>query len=209
MCEPASFVIVRENGGLRVLWDACISESHEDIIDHFGLTETNVRGETTLVRVEITPPLKDFAKPLSEWRFRLDQDIAPPWYDPEEAERCARAELPKWLAAKVVLPGQLVDAITGCRYIVAVCDSATVENVCDNATVESVWDNATVESVWDNATVKNVFDNATVTYHTTPDLSILHSGGAVLIDRSQSDVKAYVGKQGDIDTEPPERRAQG
>ena len=64
MCQPASFVITKNGKGINVLWDKNVSDSHEDIIEHFGLTEINVRGEVTLVRVEIVPPGLDYTKPL-------------------------------------------------------------------------------------------------------------------------------------------------
>ncbi len=117
MCNPASFVVMKQGKSLKVFWSDDTSESHEDIIEHFKLNEKNVRDEITLVRVEITPPGNNFAVPLKKWRYQLDQDLRPEWYDEKEVERAARKELKEWLAAKVVLPGQKREVIEKGKHV--------------------------------------------------------------------------------------------
>ena len=217
MCKPASFVIVK-NRGLKALWDKDVSDSHEDIIKHFGLRETNVRGEITFVRVEIVPPNENYLLPLSKWEYRLDQDNTPPWYDAEKVEKAVRAELKNWVKAKIVKPNQRVDAIKS-GYMVAVYGTVasihggtvkyiyggTVENIY-GGTVESIH-GGTVKYIY-GGTVEYIYGGTveyihggTVEYRICPDMSVVKGKTAVIIDRSGNVPVCYVGPQ----TKPAEK----
>ena len=169
MCRPASFVITRQGRGMLANWSKETSESHTDIIEKLGLREQNVRGEYLFVRIEITPPNDDFMAPLDQWQFKVDQDVLPEWWDADAAERCVRKELPEWLAAKVVLPGQIRAAVCAQDYVVLVMGeiqdvwgSAVIKNVRDSAVIQNVRDSATIQNVRDSATIQNVRDSAVI-----------------------------------------------
>jgi len=165
MCRPASFVVTKK----KVFWSET-SDSHEDIIEEFGLKEFDVRKKATFVRVEITPPNQDFRLPLKKWRFQTDQDLLPDWYDSKEAEKRIRKILPKWLKRKVVLPKEerkTVDA----RGIIAIYGkvkyiygSAQVEYICGSAQVKYISGSAQVEYIYGSAQVKNICGSAQVKY---------------------------------------------
>ena len=163
MCNPASFVIVKKGSSLKALWYKSISESHENIIDHFKLREKNVRGEYLFARVEITPPNNDFTKPLSKWKYKLDESdtsYLPVWWDNRKAEKAARMELKEWRKTKIILPKQNRKKITQTDYIVMCL--GTIDSV-DGGTINSVdggtinWvDDGTINSVYDG-TINNVY----------------------------------------------------
>jgi hypothetical protein len=156
MCAPASLIITRE----RVFWSRQ-TDSHEPIIAEFGLTD-EVANQITLVRVEIKPPQgadgqPDFAAPLEQWQYRVDQDLLPDWYqkDPAKHEERARAALVDWHAAKVFLSGHhnvtSGNCFAGDNSTVRAGDNSTVR-AGDNSTVRA-GDNSTVEA-WGNSTVR-------------------------------------------------------
>ena len=187
MCAPASLIITRD----RVFW-SLKTDSHEPIITEYGLKD-EVAGRITLVRVEITPPLgtdrePNFAAPLAQWQYRVDQDLLPEWYqkDPAKHEERARAALVDWYAVKVFLSGhhQVTDGnCFACgTATVRACGTATVRaygsatvDACGSATVEArgsatvrAWGSATVQA-WGSATVEacgtatvRAWDSATV-----------------------------------------------
>lgn len=97
MCRPASFVVTKDH----VFWSRN-SDSHEDIIDEYGLHEDGVYGPN-IVRVEIAPEDGNLSTDPSAWKYKLDQDTRPAWYDQAEAERRCRGELPAWLKSKVII----------------------------------------------------------------------------------------------------------
>ena len=125
MCREASFVISRN----RIFWSR-ESDSHEDIIQEFGLVhlDTDPPG---FVRVELTPLNNDFRLPISEWKFRVDQDIVPDWWNPEWGEEQVRETAIDWLACKVLLPGQIIKELRDKIFTVY-------------GTVQEVWGGGTV-----------------------------------------------------------------
>jgi len=65
------------------------SDSHEDIIEEFSLTET-VANKITFVRIEITPDSGILSDPINKWTYRVDQDKLPDWYDEKSVEKSVR-----------------------------------------------------------------------------------------------------------------------
>jgi len=162
MCIPASFVVTKE----RVFWSKN-TDSHEEIICEFRLKEMDVRGTPTLVRIEITPPMADLGKPLTDWVYHLDrQDIRPSWYDAADVERRARSVLPQWRDAKVVGPGEVREKHTeGQIYVYGgtvqkVYNGGTVQKAC-GGTVQEVYGGGTVQEVY-GGTVQKVYNGGTV-----------------------------------------------
>ena len=100
MCREASLVITKQ----KVFWSKT-NDSHEDIIEEFGLKESNSRG-ISFVRVEIVPPSGDYSLPLSKWKFNVDQDRLPSWWDAEKGEKRARIALKEWKKSKILVAGK-------------------------------------------------------------------------------------------------------
>ena len=107
MCKFASIVLTRDSEH----WIAGV-DSHEQIIDQRGLHADGARGPNIL-RIEITPPEDRPTAPISEWDYRVDQDIRPRWHDAERDEVRARAalarraETERWLVTEA---GHVVSA---------------------------------------------------------------------------------------------------
>ena len=95
MCYPASFVLTKK----QIFWSET-SESHEDIFEEHGLSDGPFPAIKT-VRVEITPRDFDFRTPIDTWKFKVDQDFLPYWFDLKDAEERTRRALPAWLASKI------------------------------------------------------------------------------------------------------------
>ena len=162
MCNPASIIITKD----RVFWSRSC-DSHEPIIAEFGLTD-EVANQITIIRVEITPPQDadgqpNFAAPLEQWQYRVDQDLLPKWYekDPGKHEERARAALVDWHAAKVFLAGRHHDVTDGNCFLLG----NSRANLRGNSRAD-LWDNSSADlrdnsradlrgnsraDLWDNA----------------------------------------------------------
>jgi|PlaIllAssembly_1097288.scaffolds.fasta_scaffold00011_1 hypothetical protein len=101
MCKSASFVLTKT----QCFWSHN-GDSHSLIISVNGLHEDGPYGPNIL-RAEISPPNDRYDLPIDQWVYRVDQDIWPVWYDAEDCERRARAELPAWYAAHVISDGKV------------------------------------------------------------------------------------------------------
>ena len=73
MCKAFSGII-KENG--EVLWQFGM-DSHEDIIQKFGLRDTE--SPPTFARFEVAPKNGEYLDP-DEWVFRLDEKAKPKWW---------------------------------------------------------------------------------------------------------------------------------
>ena len=62
------------------------NESHSDLLESLGIEDNHLNASKTFVRAELTPPNGNKAKDISEWRFKVDQDILPDWYT-DDAEK--------------------------------------------------------------------------------------------------------------------------
>ena len=184
MCKEASFVVTKDT----VFWSKN-TDSHEEIIAEHQLNEGCKPEEPNFVRVEISPANNDYRIELDKWAYRLDQDKFPKWYDASDVESRVRAELPDWMASKIVLPDQKVESVNDSTILAVygtinyVYGSATINKVYGSATINYVCGSATIKEVCGSATIKEVYGSGNVTaYRHLPDLKI--TGGGVLIDRT-------------------------
>ena len=99
MCDMASFVVTKN----KVFW-LPDNDSHEEIIKYYNLHEG--AGRVNFVRVEIVPENYNYRLPYDQWKFKLDQDQIPDWYDKEEVEKRCRIELPEWYEVHVIKFGE-------------------------------------------------------------------------------------------------------
>jgi len=100
LCKPASLVVTR-NG--KVFWSK-YSDKHEEIIKEFKLHEGTggLTDNANFVRVEISPKDGNLNTPVKNWKYNLDQDVHPDWYDAKKVETACRKELKAWQKQKVI-----------------------------------------------------------------------------------------------------------
>jgi hypothetical protein len=97
MCNPASFIITK---GPKIWWSEK-SDKHEDIISEHKLHADGIGGPN-IVRVEINPSNGNLSLPLKDWKYQVDQDVFPPWYDEAVCKRECFVELKHWADKKLI-----------------------------------------------------------------------------------------------------------
>ena len=198
----------------KIIWSPN-TESHSEIAEEFKLHVDGARGANA-VKIEIVPVGNDFRLPLTEWVFRTDQDDFPKWYDATDAEMRVREVLPEWLAHKVILPDQYIEEL---NHNVLICygsigvmressqvrvmrESSQVREMRESSQVREMWESSQVgvmrESsqvgvMRESSQVREMWGSSQVAAYTHIDPTVLHSTGAVIIDRSGSDVVCHVG----------------
>ena len=78
MCNFLSAITLKD-GSIRI----GPTDSHSAIIDFHKIQETGIRG-IQLVKLELVP--KNIKDPISKWKFIVDQDLIPEWFDKEKVE---------------------------------------------------------------------------------------------------------------------------
>ena len=151
MCRPASFIVTRE----RTLWDKD-GDAHEVLIAANGLDDKTDKPD--FVRTEIAPLNACYSLPLAKWKFRVDQDFLPLWWNAKWAERECRKALKLWAKHHIIRRGKgtcghgqtriavgraVLLEVTGGE--VWAYDSAIIQSVTGGEA--SAYDSATIQSV--------------------------------------------------------------
>ena len=85
MCQFKSGVILKN----KVVLTPEGNESHSDLLKNLRIADTHMNASKTFVRVELIPISDDKMMDTKEWKYNVDQDILPDWYekDPERYEQ--------------------------------------------------------------------------------------------------------------------------
>lgn len=82
MCNFKSGLIFKN----RVVLAPENNESHSTLLENLNIEDSRENAMRVFVRAELVPPNNDKMKSVDEWKFRVDQDIVPDWYD-EDTKR--------------------------------------------------------------------------------------------------------------------------
>lgn len=85
MCQFKSGIILKS----RVVLAPEGNESHSDLLESLGIKDTHMNATKTFVRAELIPKDNDKMSNVKDWRYNVDQDIVPDWYeeDPDRYEQ--------------------------------------------------------------------------------------------------------------------------
>lgn len=100
MCEFKSGVIFKNRVELTPIYN----ESHSALLRKLNIEDSHLNATKMFVRAELLPPNGDKAKNVSDWRFKVDQDIVPDWYEKDSGryEEEFRNEVKEWMKNKFV-----------------------------------------------------------------------------------------------------------
>lgn len=110
MCNFKSGIILRN----KVVLAPEGNESHSDLLESLGIEDNHFNASKTFVRAELTPKDGNKASDITTWKYKVDQDIVPDWYenDPERYEQEFRDVVKDWLKDKfIVMCGRAWKAI--------------------------------------------------------------------------------------------------
>lgn len=95
MCNFKSGVILKN----KVVLAPEGNESHSDLLESLGIEDNHMNAAKTFVRAELLPKNKDKMSDVKDWRYKVDQDIVPDWYekDPERYEQEFRDTVKKYM----------------------------------------------------------------------------------------------------------------
>ena len=181
MCDFKSGIILRKK---CVLTDGT-SESHSELLEKLKIEDSFVNASKVFVRAELLPPDNEWWTDPATWKFVVDQDILPDWFeiDRDEYEQKFRDEVKLWIDAHTIKNKEL-DTLDKDFYILINCSVKTLSgNVCvmikdttiqdvrekscikqmsGLSIVKSMNDNAKIMDMYDNSQVFNIFGNSCV-----------------------------------------------
>lgn len=95
MCQFKSGIILKN----RVVLTPEGNESHSDLLESLEIADTHINAAKTFVRAELIPKDNDRMSNVKNWRYKVDQDIVPDWYekDPERYEQKFKNAVEKYM----------------------------------------------------------------------------------------------------------------
>lgn len=122
MCEFKSGIIFKN----RVVLAPMYNDSHSSLLKSLNIEDNHMNASKMFVRAELLPKNNDKSTDVSEWRFKVDQDIVPDWYeeDSKRYEEEFRKEVKAWMESNFeVICGKLCAKIKKdeeCTYYMTV-----------------------------------------------------------------------------------------
>ena len=162
MCKLKSAIILKD----RIFMPDY--DSHSKMLEELKITDDYFNASKVFVRAELAPENEDIFSEIDDWKFCVDQDITPEWFDEKDCTERMRNAVKEWAKTHIFIGQNDLKISHGENIFIKDCKNvdmrgnATVNNICGNATVNEIYDNATVEYIYDNATVEYIYDNATV-----------------------------------------------
>ena len=154
-------------------------DSHSEMLEELKITDDYFNASKVFVRAELVPENGDVFSDIDGWKFSVDQDITPEWFDEKDCAERMRKAVKEWAKTHIFIGQNGLKISHGENIFIKDCKNvniygnatvkniygnATVENICDNAAVEYICGKATVKYIYGNATVENICDNAAVEY---------------------------------------------
>lgn len=95
MCQFKSGIILKN----KVVLTPEGNESHSDLLESLGIEDTHINASKTFVRAELIPKDSNKMSDVKDWKYKVDQDIVPDWYDrdPERYEQEFRSVVESYM----------------------------------------------------------------------------------------------------------------
>lgn len=94
MCRFKSGLIFKD----RVVLAPMYNESHSRMLERMEIEDSDFNARKVFVRAELLPYNDDFMSDINKWKYIVDQDVTPDWYDedPERYEDMFRESVKEW-----------------------------------------------------------------------------------------------------------------
>ena len=126
MCRFKSGIIFKG----RVVLAPDGNESHSDLLEKLGVEDNTMGAMTRFVRAELLPKDGNKATPIEKWRFNVDQDMTPEWFDEDRGryEQEFRDAVKEYMKDKpvprsesIISKEMMTEILVGALYITGIC----------------------------------------------------------------------------------------
>jgi len=195
MCKFYSAIVLR-NGDL--LHNENLT-SHEDIIDLFGINDTQSNCDK-FVRVEFTPEEENDYPDIEKYKLNIDEKTTPDWF--EQHREYVTQRLKDFVSKRIITSDRKL--LTGGLYVVKDChigkitsamviylQNSSVETMRENSSVKTMRENSSVETMWENSSVETMRENSSVeTMRGNSSVKTMRDNSSVETMRGNSSVES-------------------
>lgn len=95
MCMFKSGIITKNGVTLAPIYN----DSHSKLLEAMGIEDSPISAMKMFVRAELIPPNNDKTANIKDWKYKVDQDVVPDWYekDPKRYEEEMRESVRDWM----------------------------------------------------------------------------------------------------------------
>ena len=147
MCRFKSGIILKN----KVVVAPGENDSHSDLLESLGINDDYFGATNVFVRAELVPANDEWwidpAEEPDKWRFVVDQDMRPEWFDESEHEKIFREAVCGWWKEHVSVDQKLEKLSSG-YYRLKRCEVKKLLNdvkvLLDSSQVGAMWDSSQV-----------------------------------------------------------------
>lgn len=101
MCRFLSGVIMKN----RVVLAPIYNQSHSDLLKQLNIEDNYTNASRIFVRAELIPKNDNRTTPVDEWKFIIDQDVTPDWFDIDRGryEEEMRDAAKEWIKEHIIV----------------------------------------------------------------------------------------------------------
>ena len=174
MCRFKSGIILKN----KVVVAPGENDSHSDLLESLGINDDYFGATNVFVRAELVPVNNkwwiDPAEEPDKWRFVVDQDMRPEWFDESEHEKVFREAVCGWWKERVLIDQKLEDLSSGyyrlkrCEVkkllndVKVLLDSSRVGEMRGSSQVGEMLDSSQVVKMLDSSQVGEMLDSSQV-----------------------------------------------
>ena len=147
MCRFKSGIILKN----KVVVAPGENDSHSDLLESLGINDDYFGATNVFVRAELVPVNNEWwidpAEEPDKWRFVVDQDMRPEWFDESEHEKIFREAVCGWWKEHVLVDQKLEKLSSG-YYRLKRCEVKALLNdvkvLLDSSQVGEMWGSSQV-----------------------------------------------------------------
>lgn len=76
-CDFKTGIILRN----KVVLSPCYNPTHVSLLESLNIADTRTNAMRVFVKAMLVPPQGDISAPINQWKFEVDQDILPEWFE--------------------------------------------------------------------------------------------------------------------------------
>ena len=165
MCRFKSGIILKN----KVVVAPGENDSHSDLLESLGINDDYFGATNVFVRAELVPVNNEWwidpAEEPDKWRFVVDQDMRPEWFDESEHEKIFREAVCGWWKEHVLVDQKLEKLSSG-YYRLKRCEVKKLLNdvkvLLDNSKVGKMWGSSKVGKMLGSSQVGKMWDSSQV-----------------------------------------------
>ena len=183
MCRFKSGIILKN----KVVVAPGENDSHSDLLESLGINDDYFGATNVFVRAELIPANDEWwidpAEEPDKWRFIVDQDMRPEWFDEVEHEKIFREAVCGWWKEHVLVDQKLdvlssgyyrlkrcevkkllndVKVLLGSSQVGEMCGSSQVGEMRDSSQVGEMRDSSQVGEMCGSSQVGEMWDSSQV-----------------------------------------------